>query len=192
MTMAPGEITGLLVKIRQGDPQAEGQLWDRLYPELHRLAERCCRNERDGHTLSPTALINEAYLELVDQSAKEWQSRAHFVAVAAQVMRRVLVDYARRHQAGKRGGGNRQFSFNEELTLIPERADQVIALDEALGRLAAFDPQQSRIVELRFFGGLSEKETAELLGLGVRTVTRGWNMAKAWLYGQLKAQAGSG
>jgi RNA polymerase sigma-70 factor, ECF subfamily len=189
MTMAPGEITGLLVKMRQGDRQAERQLWDRLYPELHRLAEGSCRNERDGHTLSPTALVNEAYLELVEQSEKQWQNRVHFVAVAAQVMRRVLVDYARIHQAAKRGGGsgNRQFSFNEELMLIPQRADQVIALDEALGRLAAFDPQQSRIVELRFFGGLSERETAELLGLGVRTVTRGWNMAKAWLYSQLKA-----
>jgi RNA polymerase sigma factor (TIGR02999 family) len=187
-----GEITHLLQKVRQGDSRAEEELWERLYPELYRLADLHCRKERAEHTLGPTALINEAYLELVDQSAKEWQSRAHFVGVAAQVMRRVLVDYARKHQAGKRGGRHRQISLNEELMLIPGRAEQVIALDEALGRLAAFDPRQSRIVELRFFGGLSEKETAELLGVGVRTVTRGWNVAKAWLYGQLKTQAGSG
>jgi RNA polymerase sigma-70 factor (ECF subfamily) len=154
---AQGEITDLLQKVRRGDSRAEEQLWERLYPELYRLADLYCRNERAEHTLGPTALINEAYLELVDQSTKDWQSRAHFVGVAAQVMRRVLVDYARKHHAGKRGGGLGRISFNEELTLIPERAEQLIALDEALARLAAFDPRQSRIVELRFFGGLSEK-----------------------------------
>jgi RNA polymerase sigma-70 factor, ECF subfamily len=192
VTAAQGEITDLLRKMRKGDPKAEGQLWERLYPELHRLAERCCRNERAEHTLSPTALVNEAYLELVEQSDKEWENRAHFVAVAAQVMRRVLVDYARRHRANKRGAAHRHISLNEELMLAPDRAEQILALDEALTRLAALDSRQSRIVELRFFGGLSEKETAELLGVGVRTVTRGWSMAKAWLYGELQAQERSG
>ena len=186
MTAAPGEITELLRRVRQGDRQAPGELWERLYPELHRLAERYCRGERQGHTLSPTALIHEAYLELVDQWEKTWQSRAHFVGVAAQVMRRILVDYARSHRAGKRAGAHPNISLHEELVLAPERADQVLALDEALERLAALDLRQSRIVELRFFGGLSEAETAEALGLGVRTVTREWNMAKAWLYRELQ------
>jgi RNA polymerase sigma factor (TIGR02999 family) len=187
MTAAPGEITDFLRRIRQGDPQAERQLWERLYPELYRLAERCCRNERHGHTLSPTALVNEAYLELVEQSEKQWQNRAHFVAVASQVMRRVLVDYARGYRAGKRAGAHPKISLDEKLMLGPDRAGQILDLDEALERLAALDSRQSRIVELRFFGGLSEKETAELLGVGVRTVTRGWSMAKAWLYRELHA-----
>ena len=191
MSATPGEITGLLRKMREGDPQAEKELWERLYPELHRLAERYCRKERNQHTLSPTALLNEAYLELVEQSEKQWQNRAHFVAVAAQVMRRVLVDYARRHRAAKRVGAHEQISLNEELTLVPDRAEQIVALDEALTRLAAFDSRQSRIVELRFFGGLSEEETAGLLGVGVRTVTRNWSMAKAWLYRELQAETRS-
>jgi RNA polymerase sigma-70 factor, ECF subfamily len=189
-TTAPGVITQLLRRVRQGDPQAPGELWERLYPELHRLAERYFRSEREGHTLSPTALLHEAYLELVDQAEKDWQSRAHFVGVAAQVMRRLLVDYARAHRAGKRAGAHPNLSLNEELVLAPERTEKVLALDEALERLAAWDARQSRIVELRFFGGLSEKETAEALGLGVRTVTREWNMAKAWLYGELQPKGG--
>ena len=191
MAATPGEITGLLRKIQQGDAQAEKQLWERLYPELHRIAERCCRSERQGHTLSPTALVNEAYLELVEQSEKQWQNRAHFVAVAAQVMRRVLVDYARRHRAGKRAGAHHQISLDGELTFVPDRAQQIVALDEALMRLAVLDSRQSRIVELRFFGGLSEEETAGLLGVGVRTVTRNWSMAKAWLYRELQAETRS-
>jgi RNA polymerase sigma factor (TIGR02999 family) len=187
MSVVRGEITGLLLKMQQGDPQAERQLWEQLYPELHRLAERYCRKERSQHTLSPTALVNEAFLELIEQSRKEWQNRAHFVGVAAQVMRRVLVDYARQHRADKRAGAHHRISLNEELVLAPERAQQILALDEALTRLSNLDQRQGRIVELRFFGGLSEKETADLLGVGVRTVTRGWNMAKAWLYRELRA-----
>jgi RNA polymerase sigma-70 factor, ECF subfamily len=185
-TAAPGEITQLLRRLQQGDPQARGELWQRLYPELHRLAQRYWRSERAGHTLSPTALLHEAYLELVDQAQKDWQSRAHFVGVAAQVMRRLLVDYARSHRAGKRAGAHPTISLHEERVLAPERAEQILALEEALERLAAWDARQSRIVELRFFGGLSEAETAEALGLGVRTVTREWNMAKAWLYRELQ------
>jgi RNA polymerase sigma factor (TIGR02999 family) len=159
MSAAPGEITGLLRKMQEGDAQAEKQLWERLYPELHRLAERCCRNERDQHTLSPTGVINEAYLALIEQSAKQWQNRAHFVGVAAQVMRRVLVDYARRNRADKRAGAHHRVSFNEELMLVAERSEQMLVLDEALTRLSQIDSRQGRIVELRFFGGLSEKET---------------------------------
>src|SRR5689334_16029706 len=135
MSAAPGEITALLRKMQEGDPQAEKQLWERLYPELHRLAERCCRNERDQHTLSPTGLVNEAYLELIEQSARQWQNRAHFLGVAARVMRRVLVDYARRHRADKRAGAHQRVSFNEELMLVAERSEQIVAVDEALTRL---------------------------------------------------------
>jgi RNA polymerase sigma-70 factor, ECF subfamily len=185
-TAEPGEITQLLRRVRQKDRQAPGELWERLYPELHRVAERYFRSERPGHTLSPTALIHEAYMGLVGQAEKDWQNRAHFIGVAAQVMRRILVDYARSHRAGKRAGAHPNTSLHEELVLAPERAEQVLTLDEALERLAALDARQSRIVELRFFGGLSEKETAEALGIGVRTVTREWNMAKAWLYGELQ------
>jgi RNA polymerase sigma-70 factor, ECF subfamily len=192
MSATAGEITDLLRKIREGDPEAEGCLWERLYPELHRIAARYCRNERPEHTLSPTALINEAYVELIGQSDKRWQNRAHFMAVAAQVMRRVLVDYARRHRAGKRAAAHPRVSLDEELTLAPEAAEQILIVDEALTRLASLDSRLSRIVELRFFGGFSEKETADLLGVGVRTVTRGWSMAKAWLYTELRAHGGSG
>jgi RNA polymerase sigma-70 factor, ECF subfamily len=186
MTATPGEITLLLQRVRQGDAHAPGELWEQLYPELHRLAQRYCWGERPGHTLSPTGLLHEAYLELVDQAEKDWQSRAHFVGVAAQVMRRLLVDYARAHRAGKRAGAHRNLSLHEELVLAPERSEQVLALDELLERLALLDPRQSRIVELRFFGGLTEAETAEVLGMSPRTVTREWKMAKAWLYGELQ------
>jgi RNA polymerase sigma-70 factor (ECF subfamily) len=186
MSSAPGEITFLLQKIRNGDSEAQTQLWEQLYPELHRLAERYCRGERDGHTLSPTALLHEAYFQLVKQSDKDWESRAHFIGVAAQVMRRILVDYARSYQADKRAGAHQNISLDEGLVLAPGRPDQILALDDALLRLASLDARQSRIVELRFFGGLSDKETAEVLGISIRTVTREWGMAKAWLYGELR------
>jgi RNA polymerase sigma factor (TIGR02999 family) len=190
MGSPPGQITQLLGKVREGDPQAPGELWALLYPELHRLARRYGQSERRDHTLSPTGLIHEAYLELVDQANKDWKNRAHFVGVAAQVMRRILVDYARSHRADKRSGAHLNVSLNEQLVLAPERSQQVLALDEALEKLAVVDARQSRIVELRFFGGLSETETAEILGVGVRTVTREWSMAKAWLYSALRPKGG--
>lgn len=190
MSSAPGEITFLLQKIRDGDSEAQTQLWEQLYPELHRLAERYCRGERDGHTLSPTALLHEAYFQLVKQSDKDWESRAHFIGVAAQVMRRILVDYARAYRADKRAGAHQNISLDDGLVVAPERPDQILALDEALLRLSSLDARQSRIVELRFFGGLSDKETAEVLGISIRTVTREWGMAKAWLYGELGRRAG--
>jgi RNA polymerase sigma-70 factor, ECF subfamily len=189
MSSAPSEITFLLQKIRNGDSEAQPQLWEQLYPELHRLADRYWRGERDGHTLSPTALVHEAYFRLVEQSDKGWENRAHFLGVAAQIMRRILVDYARAYRAEKRAGAHKNISLDEELVLAPGRADQILALDDALRLLAELDARQSRIVELRFFGGLSEKETAEVLGIGLRTVTREWSMAKAWLYGELHSGA---
>jgi RNA polymerase sigma factor (TIGR02999 family) len=144
------------------------------------------RHERHDHTLQATALIHEAYVYLIGQQETDWQNRAHFYGVAAQVMRRVLVDYARMHGAAKRGGGEHKVRLDEALLMTAEQSDELVALDEALSRLAQFDPRQSRVVELRFFGGMNEEETAEVLGVSSRTVRRDWGVAKAWLYGQLE------
>ena len=140
-------------------------------PELHRLAQSYRRDERPDHTLSPTALVHEAYLRLVAQREKTWHSKVHFVGVAAQVMRRVLVDHARQHRVGKRAGAHVRIGLEEKFVAAPAPAEHILALDEALADLEKIDPQQSRVVELRFFGGLTEQETAEVLGIGVRTVT---------------------
>lgn len=171
--------------MRQGSREAERELLSVAYRQLHALAQRYMRGERSDHTLQATALLNEAYLLLLGQRDKDWQNRAHFFGVAAQVMRRILVDYARAHRAVKRGGGLGKLDLDRVPLLSPERSAELLALDEALWRLAEWDPRQSRIVELRFFAGLSEEETAEVLGITARTVRRDWTVAKAWLYGQL-------
>ena len=171
-----------------GDDGALGELLPLVYAELRRLAAGYLRRERPGHTLQPTALVNEAYLRLVDQSHVHWQNRAHFLGVAAQMMRRILVDHARGQRAEKRGGEIQKLSLDENIDVSGERAADLVALDEALERLAELDPQKSRIVELRFFGGLSVEETAEVLGVSAPTVKRQWRMAKAWLYGQVQKQ----
>jgi RNA polymerase sigma factor (TIGR02999 family) len=181
----PAEITQLLVASRAGDADALNQLLPLVYDELRRLAGHYLRRERSDHTLQPTALVHEAYMRLIDQNVS-WQNRAHFFGVAAQMMRRVLVDYARGRLAAKRGSGGVKVSLDDALNLSDERAGDFVALDEALERLAEFDPQKSKIVELRFFGGLSVEEAAEVLGIGTATVTRQWKMAKAWLYQQVK------
>lgn len=152
-----------------------------VYDELRRLADHYLRQERPDHTLQPTALVHEAYLRLVDQSRVEWQSRAHFIGVAAQLMRRILVDYARRHHASKRGGFREKLSLDEAVDYSQTRDLDLVALDDALNALEQFDERQSRIVELRFFGGLTIEETAEALGVSPATVKVEWNMAKAWL-----------
>jgi RNA polymerase sigma factor (TIGR02999 family) len=157
-----------------------------VYAELRRLAASYLRRERPDHTLQPTALVHEAYLRLVDQTQARWQNRAHFLGVAAQMMRRILVDHARGHRAEKRGGDFQILSLDENIDVSGERAADLVALDEALKRLAELDPQKSRVVELRFFGGLSVEETAEVLGVSAPTVKRQWRMAKAWLYGQVQ------
>ena len=185
MEPAPGEVTQLLLGLKAGDREAESKLLDVVYAELHRMAGRFMRRERQDHTLQATALIHEAYVHLIDQRGKDWQNRAQFFGVAAQVMRRVLVDHARTRRTEKRGGGLHKVSLDEALLLTLEQSDEVLALDEALLRLSQFDPRQSRVVELRFFGGLTEEETAEVLGIASRTVKRDWSMAKAWLYGEL-------
>ena len=182
------DITRLLINWRNGDQAAFDQLMPLVYEELRRMANYYMRNERQGHTLQTSALVNEAYLRLVDHEQIEWQNRAHFFGVAAQAMRRILVDHARSRNYQKRGGAARQVSLDEAATLAVERAEELIALDEALQELAKLDPRKSRVVELRYFGGLSLEETAEVLDISIPTVTRDWNTAKAWLMRELSKQ----
>lgn len=185
------DITGLLIAWRAGDQDALNELFPRVYDELRRIAHGRLGREREGHTLSTTALVNEAYLKLVDQTRAQWTDRAHFFAVAARVMRRILVDYARKHQAQKRGGANVPVTLDDDAlanaaVVADERADMLIALDEALIRLADLDERLSRVVECRFFGGLTEEETANALSVTARTVRRDWVKAKGWLHQALR------
>ncbi len=159
-----------------------------VYAELRQLADRYMSHERINHTLQPTALVNEAYLRLIDQTRVNWQNRAHFFGIAAQLMRRILLDHARAHNAGKRGGVAKRLSLDEAAILPEERASDLIALDEALEELAKLDERKSRIVELRFFGGLGVDETAEVLGIHRATVLRDWAVAKAWLHRELSKE----
>ena len=184
-TPAPNEITPLLLRWSQGDEVALGQLLPVVYQELHRLAQHYLRGERSDHTLQPTALINEAYLRLVKQDSPEWQSRRHFYGVAARMMRQVLVEHARTRAADKRGGGKPKYSLEEALTFSDDKAAELVALDDALSALAQLDERKVRIIELRYFGGLSVEETAELLNISAETVLRDWRMAKTWLYREL-------
>ncbi len=179
------EVTRILLDWSNGDRTALDQLWPVIYGELRRLAEQRLRRESPGHTLQATALVHEAYLRLVDQTEVNWQGRAHFFGVAAHLMRQILIQHARAKHAGKRGGDHQKIYLDDVSGLednLSERQDpDVIALDDALNTLAAIAPRQSRIVELRYFGGLSIEETAEVLGISPATVKREWNMAKAWL-----------
>jgi RNA polymerase sigma factor (TIGR02999 family) len=181
MTPSSQNITKLLLDWRDGDSEALDRLMPLVYEELRRMANHYLRNERRGHTLQTSALVNEAYLRLVDHENIAWQNRAHFFGVAAQAMRRILVDHARTRNYQKRGGGAHYVSLDEAATLARDRAAELIALDEALQELAKMDPRKCRVVELRYFGGLSIEETAEALGVSIPTVTRDWNTAKAWL-----------
>jgi RNA polymerase sigma-70 factor, ECF subfamily len=181
MSASSQNITRLLLDWRNGDQTALDRLMPLVYEELRRMANHYMRNERRGHTLQTSALVNEAYLRLVDHENIEWQNRAHFFGVAAQAMRRILVDHARSRNYQKRGGGAQQVSLDEAMTLAEDRAAELLALDEALQELAKMDERKSRVVELRYFGGLSLEETAEALGVSVPTVTRDWSTAKAWL-----------
>jgi RNA polymerase sigma factor (TIGR02999 family) len=183
----PHEITQLLSNVQQKQPGAEEQLLGMVYNELRHIAAAYMRRERPGHTLQPTALVHEAYLQLVDQTRVNWQSRAHFFGVASRLMRRILVDHARSHLAEKRGGSAQKLSLDEAIGVARRREVALDAMDDALNTLAEVDPRQSRIVELRFFGGLTVEETAEVLGTSTATVEREWRMAKAWLHGQLQA-----
>jgi RNA polymerase sigma-70 factor, ECF subfamily len=187
--MAAGEITQLLSELRAGNRDAESELVEAVYPELRRLAARLLRSERPGHTLQTTGLVNEAYLRLLGHANLDWKDRAHFFAAAAQSMRRILVDYGRKRRADKREGGRQQVELTEALAISDDRLDLVVAIDQLLTRLSEWDALQCRVVELRFFGGLTEDEVAEVLGIGSRTVSREWSLARAWLHGELKRAA---
>jgi len=191
MTTMNPNVTQLLVDWRNGDRDALNQLMPLVYDELRGLARRYMSHERDGHTLQTGALVNEAYLRLVNRQGVDWQNRAHFFAIAAQVMRHLLVDHARAKQYAKRGGGSQQVTLDEGTALVDERPVEVLALDEALDRLAVIDRRKCRIVELRYFGGLSSEEAAEVLGVSEITVKREWLKAKAWLFREL-SQTGAG
>jgi RNA polymerase sigma-70 factor (ECF subfamily) len=178
---SPEDVTHILREVSDGDKDAPARLMPLVYDELRRLADHYLRRERPDHTLQPTALVHEAYLKLIDQTRVDWQNRAHFFGVAAQLMRRILVDHARRHQASKRGGFRQKLTLDEAVDYSQTRDVDLVRLDDALTALAQFDARQSRIVELRFFGGLTIEETAEALAISPATVKVDWSMAKAWL-----------
>ena len=180
------EITQLLLAWNQGDEQALNRLMPLVHGELHRLAHRYMAGERPGHPLQTTALVHEAYLRLIDSSRVRWQNRAHFFAVSAQMMRRILVDVARARAQLKRGGDAIQVSLDEAMDISREPGADLIALDDALTMLAAFDERKSKVVELRFFGGMSVEETAEVLRVSPMTVMRDWGLAKVWLLRELE------
>ena len=183
---SPSEVTRLLKDWSSGDSTALDQLIPIVYDELRAVAARYLRRERQDHTLQPTALVNEAYLRLIDQKQVQWQNRAHFVGVAAQMMRRILVDHAKSHNRAKRGGGAGKVSLDEAVALSEERAADLVELDQALTDLETFDKRKSRVVEMRYFGGLSVEETAEVLKVSLITVARDWKLAKAWLYTRIE------
>lgn len=186
MSVATSQLTGLLEDWKRGDPAALQKLTPLIYDELRRIAHRYAQRERNGHTLQTTALVNEAYLRLAGSEKRDWQNRSHFFAVTAQVMRHILIDHARRRRYLKHGGEAQQVSIESVSLMANERAAELIALDEALADFARLDARKARVVELRYFGGLSLEETAEAVGISLMTVRRDWQTAKAWLYRRLK------
>jgi RNA polymerase sigma factor (TIGR02999 family) len=181
-------VTGILLKWREGDEAALDQLVPIVHDELRRIARRCMAGQRVGHSLQATALVNEAYLRLIDVQYVNWQNRAHFLAMSARLMRRILVDYARSKGYQKRGGGAVKVTFDEGLPVAAEPALDLVALDDALEALARMDERKSRVIELRFFGGLSVEETATVLAVSPETVMRDWKLAKAWLMRELRGE----
>ena len=191
MPASGDNVTLLLARLRDGNRDAGDQLIPLIYAELRRMAGAYMRRERPGQTLQATALVHEAYMRLVDGQQEPWQNRAHFFAIAAHSMRQVLVDHARRRHAGKRGGASaRKVAFDVDLLIAPDRLEDVLAIDEALERLAVIDPRQSRLIELRFFVGLNVEEVAEVMGISPITVKREWRSAKAWLHRELDGKEG--
>ena len=183
------DVTQLLVNWGNGDQAALDQLMPLVYSELRRLADIYLRRERKDHTLQSTAVVHEAFMRMVNQRNVQWRSRAHFYGIAAQMIRRILVDYARAHQAGKRGAGAYKLSLDDALGVAQKQDLDLVGLDDALQLLAEIDPQQGRVVELRFFAGLSIEETAEVMGISTATVKREWSTARAWLYRELSRNA---
>ena len=186
MEPSPPDVTSLLNKFAAGDQEAAAELVPLVYKELRRLAARRLRHERPDHTLQATALVHEAYVKLAAQRSAKWQNRAQFFGVASQVMRRILVDYARGQQRIRRGGKQQKVSLDDVLLVSPDRTEEVLTVHESLSRLEELDARQARIVELRYFGGLTVEETAEVVGISTKTVMRELKVAKAWLYGDLK------
>ena len=190
---SPEGMTRLLLDWSEGNQAALNELIPLIEQELHRIAHQFMNRESPGHTLQTTALVNEAYLRLIDQNSVRWQNRAHFFAIAARTMRRILIDYARKSARAKRGGKARKISLDDVAVVVShEQSAELVALDEALERLAARDPRRGRVVELRFFGGLNTDEVAEVLGISPNTVTRDWNMARAWLARELRHEGAEG
>lgn len=180
------DITQMLIELTDGNREVVNEILPLIYAELRKLASNYLRKERGNHTLQPTALVHEAYMKLIDQKKVKWQNRSHFFGIAAQVMRRILMDHARKHNAEKRGGVGENITLDEQFVILEnDKSHQLLALDEALKKLEQLDEMKAKIVELRYFGGLSVKETAEVLDVSEITVKRHWKMAKAWLYGQL-------
>jgi RNA polymerase sigma-70 factor (ECF subfamily) len=190
MDAVPADVTALLSELEQGDQAAAEKLVPLVYEELKRLARGYMRRERPDHTLQTTALVHEAYLRLVRQRKPNWQCRSHFFGIAAQMMRRILLDHARGHLRQKRSGPAQVLRLDEALTFSREQSEELVKLNEALKRLSAIDPRQGKIVELRFFGGLSVEETSEVLCISPKTVKRDWAVAKAWLHGELRPSPG--
>ena len=185
-TPSPYEITQMLIAWNKGNEDALAQLTPFVHSELRRIAKRYMAGERTGHLLQPTALVNEAYIRLIDWKNVEWKNRAHFFGLAAQIMRRILVDFARARGREKRGGDGLQVSLSAAENLAPRKSADLVALDDALQKLAELDARQARVIELRFFGGLSLKETAEALDVSTATVRRDWSLAEAWLFRELR------
>lgn len=192
MEEGSSEITNLLARLNSGQPDVSARLIALVYPELHAIAGRAMRRERPDHTLQATVLVHEAYLRLVGQSGIRWENRAQFFGFAASVMRRVLVDYAREHRALKRGGAAAKVTLDDALLVTEDHMDRVLMIDDSLRKLAAVDPDQSRVVELRFFAGMNVEETAEALGVSTATVKREWSHAKAWLQRDMRTRGAHG
>jgi RNA polymerase sigma factor (TIGR02999 family) len=190
MASPASDVTLLLSELARGNQEAGEKLVPLVYDELKRLAKSYMRRERPDHTLQATALVHEAYLKLVKQQPVHWQGRTHFFAIASQLMRQILIDHARGQLREKRGGVKEVLPLDEALVFSPERSEELLRLDEALARLSKLDPRQGRIVELRFFGGLSVEETSEFLGISPKTVKRDWSVAKTWLHCELRAKDG--
>jgi RNA polymerase sigma factor (TIGR02999 family) len=188
MKEPPGEVTALLAQVKRGDADAMGKLMPLVYNELRRLAGHYMRGERPGHTLQPTAVVHEAYLRLVGLDRLDWQNRAQFMGVAAQLMRRILINYARQRIADKRGGAGGRADLDVPDVAAAENPEEMLAVDIAITRLSELSPEQSRVVEMRYFGGMSVEETAEALGISPRTVKRHWALAKAWLHAELSGR----
>jgi RNA polymerase sigma factor (TIGR02999 family) len=186
--LSAGDVTQLLADLPNPRADAAPQLITLVYDELHRLARQQIRDERRNHTLQPTALVHEAYLRLVKLPERTWQNRTHFIRLGAQIMRRVLVDYARARRATKRDGSLQRIPLNDSLAMSDEQSSEILAVNEALDRLAQIDARQSRIVELRFFGGLTVEETADALGISPKTVKRDWSVARAWLHREVASR----